>query len=190
MKRNLFHHIHKGKWIRTPISSRISMTQRVQWTFNERSSYSRVRPMILRSVSGVAETLHMMFGRPSIIIHSLLQKVKKKSSSKSRRFEFVDQIRYLCKKFQCNNSICWTAGRPETPIADAIDYWQIANANAIEPCQLQIQETWIWRWWEISCSNFKLAQIAIEVINPSSLKTSDEKDRKNKSHQAETNLTN
>lgn len=134
------------------------------------------------SVQGVVETLHMMFGRPSMIIHSLLEEIENapapKADDLSSLIRFAIAVRSLSATIKnsgnleyLRNPLLIQSITDKLPTQTRLNWASFKHGAG--DVDLAMMGDWL----------FHLAQVATEVINPSLLKIGDKKDRKNRNHQ-------
>lgn len=150
-----------------------------------------VRSLLLHadSVPGVVDTLHLLFGRPNLIIHKLLNKIVQSPAPKD------DDMSSLIKFAIAVQNLCGT-------IESAGDLNYLRNPILIQtltdkmPTQMRMK----WAYFKFGARDedlsmmgkwlYRFAQVASEVINPSSMKFNDKKDRKDNGNQKDSQLMN
>lgn len=129
------------------------------------------------SVPGVIETLHLMFGRPNLIIHKFLDKINKtpspKSDDLSSLIKFAISVQNLCGTIESSGQLEYL----QNPIL-------IHTLTDKLPTQIQLN----WAYFKFGAGDvdlsvmgqwlYQLAQVATDDVNPSALKFNDKKDRK------------
>jgi len=139
------------------------------------------------SVPGAVETLHMMFGRPGMIIYNLLDRIEKAPAPKESDLNSLIKFSILVKNLSA------------TIIASG-DVEQLHNAYLIQSITdklpAQVQLNWgsfiLGRDYDLALMGdwlFNLAEVASKVINPSLLKISKGKDGEFDKHDDDSNPT-
>ncbi|XP_037051788.1 uncharacterized protein LOC119085478 [Bradysia coprophila] len=122
-----------------------------------------------RAVPGVIEALHLIFGRPSLIIHQLLKKINETPSPQAddlgSLIKFAIAVQNLCATIESSNDL---------------DYLHnpILIQTVIDKLPTQIQLNWAYFKVGVAVADlstlgkwlYHLAQVATSVINPSALK--------------------
>lgn len=135
------------------------------------------------AVPDVVDTLHLIFGRPNLVIHGMLEKITNTPSPKD------DNLGSIIKYAIAVKNLCAT-------IESSGDLSYLQNPILIQKLvdKLPTQSQLDWAYFKFGAGQvdllvfgqwlYRLAQVATDVINPSSLKFGERRDRKNEGNRS------